>query len=663
MSSPISLEDVLNIKYLGKWDWSPDGRFIAYIWDDGGVKDLWIVEPGVQEPRKLTCAKKGVSDFAWSPRTSDLYFIQDKSLFRIHVTSSDLSPELIYESKAELTGLSWSPHGTTLAFGREGKVWLFNAKDSSLKELNLPGHVIGTPEFGIVVWSPSGKKFAFSFKDNETYRQVGVAKPDGSILWRSYFDSSSENLCWFDEDTLYFARPKNYGTSADLMLLSLSGQKPQLRLLRRLEGNGRGPTLSTKALPSPDKSKVLFLLEDDRWAHYYILDGQEQSFKQVTFGHCEDFGHAGDSPCWWPDSASFIYSTNEDSRGERHIFRHYLDSGTDQKIIDLPGTNSMGKISPRGKIAFVHCDEFRNMDLWVAGADGKDPVQLTFSMLAAWTSENQFVPEEVSFKSAENFTIYGYLMKPKNIPPGKKLPGLVWVHGGPIRQMRPGWHPLRSYALFHAFNQYLVHKGYVILSVNYRGGIGYGRDFRNALYHKMGVDDVADVVNAGKFLKSLPYVDADNVGVWGLSYGGYMTLHSLTQYPDVFKAGVNIAGIWDFPQWTKWAERRYGKKMGLFKAYLGGEPETSPELYRQASPKTFVKNMKAPLLNVQGTADRNVDFQQMDSIIKDCVEHGRYHEVIYYPGEVHTFANKKSWLDAMPKIEAFLDRNLKGISN
>ncbi|HHY75543.1 MAG TPA: S9 family peptidase [Firmicutes bacterium] len=225
--------------------------------------------------------------------------------------------------------------------------------------------------------------------------------------------------------------------------------------------------------------------------------------------------------------------------------------------------------------------------------------------------------------------------------------------------MRRGWHPQRSYALFHAYNQYLVQEGYVVLSVNFRGGTGYGRDFREALYHKMGVDDVADVIAAADYLKALSYVDPEGVGVYGLSYGGYLTLHCLTQYPDVFRCGINIAGIWDEVQWTKWADKRYGKRAGLFKAFLGGEPEDSPELYRQASPKTFAANMKAPLLNVHGTADMNVDFQQMDSIIRDLVDLGKDFEVIYYPDEVHTFAKKKTWMDAMPKMKRFFDRHLK----
>ncbi len=663
MSSPITLEDVLAIKYLGKWDWSPDGNLIAFDWDDGGLHDLWLVEPGKADPFKLTSAKKGVSDFAWSP-DGDLYVVLDGSLYRIRGGAwSSLEPLL--ESKSPIGGLSWSPDGSLLAFARDRKVWLWHKSGEYASELNLPGNSAPASEgAGTVLWSSNSARFAFAFRDEETYRQIGVAKADGTVVWRSYFDGSVGALAWFDDETLYFSRPGKTGTTADLYTMRIPGTagpgaRPEPALLRHVEGNGKGPIFFTSALPSPDGTKALFLLEDDGWAHYYLLDRSTGEIRQVTSGNCEDFAHAGDHAEWTPGSKGFLYASNKAAAGERRIYRHLLDTGKDEEVVSLPGTNSMVKVSPDGRIAFQHCDEFRNMDIWVAGPDGQNATQVTFSMPAVWAPENQFKPEEISYAGNGGLTIHGYLLRPKDVPGGKSLPALVWVHGGPVRQMRPGWNPLRSYALFHGFNQYLVGQGYVVLSINYRGGIGYGRDFRQALFHKMGVDDVADVVGAGNYLKALPYVDADRVAVWGLSYGGYMTLHSLTQYPDVFRCGVNIAGIWDFPQWTKWADKRYGKGTGSFKVYFGGEPELSPDLYRQGSPRTFAKNMKAPLLNVQGTADMNVDFPQMDRIVEDLVDLGKDFEVLYYPNEVHTFAKRKTWMDAMPKIKRFLDRHLQ----
>lgn len=217
---------------------------------------------------------------------------------------------------------------------------------------------------------------------------------------------------------------------------------------------------------------------------------------------------------------------------------------------------------------------------------------------------------------------------------------------------------MQSYAVFHAYHQYLAHKGYVSISINYRGGIGYGRDFRNGLYHKMGVDDVTDVVFAGEYMKSLPYVDPDRVAVWGLSYGGYMTLHALTQYPEAFKMGINLAGIWDFSQWTHWVQSFRGTQGGLFTTFFGGTPEQSAHLYQVGSPCTYADQMNKPLINFHGTADANVDFEQMDRIVLDCVRLGKEYEAYYYPEEVHMFRWRATWVDAFEKIEREFEKRL-----
>lgn len=663
MGNPIALEDVLSIKFLEKWEWSPDGSSIAYIWDDGGLRDLWVVKPGISEPVKVTDARKGVTDFAWSPSGREIWFLQDGSLCRARAPFADGETRTLFTSASELTDLSSSPDGSVLAFLREGKIWLFDTESETLRESPLPSRCLSTGNPGCALWNPVSQKFAFAFRDEDDSRQIGIAGKEGNLLWRSFVEEASRPLDWLDDRNFLFLLPEDGGRSARVMLVDTEDGN-RLHEVFTIRGTGRGPVMFTELVISPDRSKLLFLLENDGWAHWYVVDREAvlrgcagEKLRQVTCGEWEDFGHAGDRAAFWPDSRSFVYASNRKRRGERQLFRHHLDSGKDEEIVSLPGQNTMPKISPTGKLAFVHCDAFRNMDIWVLEKNG--PLQVTFSMPSAWANKTQYVPEEISFESAGGLTVYGYLMKPENVPPGRKLPGLVWVHGGPIRQMRPGWHPMRSYALFHGFNQYLVDRGYVVLSVNFRGGIGYGRDFREALFHKMGVDDVADVCNAGLYLKKLPYVDPERVGIWGLSYGGYMVLHCLAQRPEVFRAGVNIAGIWDFAQYTRWADKRYGKGTSLFKVYLGGDPDESPDLYRQASPRTFVDGLRAPFLNVQGTADANVDFQQMDSIIRDCVEHGKYFEVCYYPGEVHTFAKRTTWLDAMRRIEAFLDRYLK----
>ena len=280
-------------------------------------------------------------------------------------------------------------------------------------------------------------------------------------------------------------------------------------------------------------------------------------------------------------------------------------------------------------------------------------------MPAAWRPEVQTVGEPVTFPAHDGFQVPGYLFVPQHRE-GERLPAIVWLHGGPMRQMRYGWHPMPSYALFDAFNQWFVQHGYVVLSVNYRGGIGYGKDFEQANHMAMLQVDLGDVIAAARYLRTLDFVDPDRIGVYGLSYGGYLTLGALTKHPGTFCMGINIAGIWDEEQWCRWADERYPGAAAYFRSKLGWSEHEHPDVWREASPKNFVEGLNVPLINFHGTADANVDFGQLDAIIRDCVEHGKYYEAYYYPDEVHVFRWRKTWRDALPRMLQAFERYLRG---
>ncbi len=743
---PITLNDVLDIRYIVKWDWSPDGRQIGLIWDNGGILDLWVVDvdgPGTG-PRQISKAKRSVADFGWRPGRpagrNELAFIQDGNVWltdapaesspaansgaagaagetgETAVSLESDKPRLLIQSEAKHTFLSWSPDGETLAVARDGAVWLLTLCSGTQVQVAVPGKVQGGGRDGRppLTWSPNGSKLAFTFGDDGRLPVVGVASSDGKLLWRNRSSDPAANPTWVDENTLFFAVSHKTVTEADFYLVDLAKADLAkaasdeaadcLTRILNLTADGQGSLFSLAAWPAPDGQSLLLLLESVGWLHLYQCSRDGSRWRRLTDGYCEDFGHAGDEPAWDSGGRYVAYASNLGSAGERRLWLvDTMSIGVDGRngpecrpFVVLPGQNTQPRWSPDGKrLAFLHCDAWRAPDLWVLDMDVAAwasaqpalpavpahalrfgdprpgelalsvdlppvaPRQLTFGMPAVWSEKTVSHPEEVVYKGALDWDIHGYLYKPQDFDPARRYPGIVWVHGGPVRQMRPGFNPMRSYTLFHAFNMYLAQKGYVILEVNYRGGTGYGRAFRAGLIHKMGVDDVVDVVNGGRYLKGLPYVDPEKVAVYGLSYGGYMTLHALGQYPDEFCMGINIAGVYDFAQWTKWIESRNGRHAGGFKVNFGGTPEESPELYRIGSPCTYIANVRRPLINVQGTKDMNVDFAQLDRIVKDCVDLGKEYEAYYYPDEVHTFALKKSWLDAYPKIEREFEKRLK----
>lgn len=215
-------------------------------------------------------------------------------------------------------------------------------------------------------------------------------------------------------------------------------------------------------------------------------------------------------------------------------------------------------------------------------------------------------------------------------------------------------------AAFYSFNQYLLHKGYVVLSVDYRGGIGYGVAFEQANYLKFAQTELEDCVNGARYVKQLPYVDSDSVAIWGLSYGGYMALAALTKYPDEFALGINIAGVWDFEQWAAWMDAQAPFVPNPFRARWGGpKGEDNEQAYVEMSPKNFAEQLTRPLLNMHGTADEAVDFAQLDAIVRDLTRLGKDFAALYYPDETHFFTDRRTWEDAFRRIEEAFARYLR----
>lgn len=665
MDKSISLEEILNVKYLGDWSWSPDGKWIAYLWDDGGVVDVWLVgSTGVQAQRKLTAAKDKVAGFAWTQANS-LVVLLDSDLWQYAVDTNTEPQRLTATSDVSQLKISHKGH---LAYIAGGALYI-------QREPQEPSHKIKIGKcVSLYAWSESGL-LLFRHVDDIKVPHIGVATSEGIFLWAT---RGTQGLVgeghWITSRTFVYQESRQMGTINDWYLVTLPDERLDYKqigipfvvdpivehLLHEEQLNCKGNLIFSGCLPHSDGEKLLFSLEQDGWLHHYLFCLATRTLTQLTQGECEDFGHAGDKPAWSPNGQCFAYASNLGDLVRRNIWVYDINSRKASRLVSHGYTNVQPKWSPDGtRIAYVHSDYHKNVDIWVDNADSSgESLQLTFSMPAG-LEEKLLEPQHVTYKGALGWDIDAFLMKPANFDPNKEYPAIVWVHGGPMRQLRGSWHPMRSYALFYAYNHYLTSRGYIVLEVNYRGGIGYGTKFRFGLHHKMGVDDVVDVVNAGRYLKSLPFVKADAVAVYGLSYGGYMTLHSLTQYPEEFAMGVNIAGIWDEAQWSRWIEKNSGRRHNLFSINLGGAPDESPELYAQASPVTFKAALNKPLISFHGTKDANVDFEQMDRIVADCVEMGKTYEAYYYPGEVHTFAYKHTWLDAFTKMEREFDKYLK----
>jgi dipeptidyl aminopeptidase/acylaminoacyl peptidase len=211
---------------------------------------------------------------------------------------------------------------------------------------------------------------------------------------------------------------------------------------------------------------------------------------------------------------------------------------------------------------------------------------------------------------------------------------------------------MRAYAVFYGFQQYLVQQGYAVVTVDYRGSIGYGRAFRQGHYLDLGGQDLDDVLSAVRYLRRIGEPRIGRIGVWGISYGGYLALQALVEAPTLFDAGVDIAGVAD---WADWAE----DPGGLWIDGRMGSVEENAAIYRRASPIHRIGQISRPLLILHGTADRNVPVLQSFKLTDELVRAGKDFEVVIYPGEEHAFVRQHTWRDAFGRIERFFDAHLR----
>jgi dipeptidyl aminopeptidase/acylaminoacyl peptidase len=251
--------------------------------------------------------------------------------------------------------------------------------------------------------------------------------------------------------------------------------------------------------------------------------------------------------------------------------------------------------------------------------------------------------------------VHGQLFLPPNAKPGERHPALAFFHGGSRRQMLLGFHYRYYYSNAFAMNEFLASQGYVVLSVNYRSGIGYGMNFREALnYGAQGGSEYQDVVGAGLYLKNRVDVDPARIGLWGGSYGGYLTAMGLSRAPDLFAAGVDFHGVHD---WSNWRETAGPPSGGDPKAKQ--EYEAALRLAFDSSPLATVDNWKSPVLLIHGDDDRNVSFAQTEALAEALrARHVTFEELIF-PNEIHDFLRYQDWVEAYKATADFFARKLK----
>jgi dipeptidyl aminopeptidase/acylaminoacyl peptidase len=344
------------------------------------------------------------------------------------------------------------------------------------------------------------------------------------------------------------------------------------------------------------------------------------------------------------DGRYLYYGTNATDIERRHIWRVPTAGGAPEQITRGEGIEHDPVVLQSGKtIAVLSADYKRPQSVGIfslaktAPPCGESDQKVIFPILPKeFPSDAHVMPQLIMTKAADGLDIHNQLFLPKDLRPGEKRPAIIFVHGGPVREMLLGYHYMEVYHLFYGVNQWLASQGYVVLSVNYRGGIGYGRSFRTVPNtNARGNSEYQDVVAGAKYLQSRPDVDPKRVGIWGLSYGGLLTSQALARNSDIFIAGVDLAGV-----------HLYGNSL---------DPEN---LGYKSSAISEIDKWKSPVFLIQGDDDRNVNFAQTVGLVDLLRAHNVPYELMVLPDDTHETLLYRRWIPIFDHMEDFLRRNL-----
>lgn len=660
--------------FMDLYAYHPDQRKLTRLTDFENVKDELNASEEEKDARlrAYVAPSGGIGGFDVSSDGARTAFSYKGDLYLVRTDGSQ-PPFRLTRTKAGESAPRFSPDGTKLAFTRAGELHVQDLGNGQLwqaTDVEAPAGRLADWR-----WSPGGRWFVYMVQRGER-RQTSIPNYSGRFVVARPFprsvagDEPQETELFVVASEGGKPRTIESGPLGNRSFMSLPEWSPDSTKLlvcvthpgmkRRQvlvvdRGTGKASVLHEEkdekwvnhayASWSPDSRQVLFASERDGWSHLYIVAAEGGAPRQLTRGpfevRAETFSVA---PQWIGD---YIYfPSTEVSPSERHVYRIKADGSDKRKLSTHAGLN-VAQVSEDGQhIAWLLADLKNPFDLYV------DASRVTTSPRAEFARyqwpETRFVefPSRGDGKrvAAKVLLPPGYRLDDKSAP---SRPAVLFIHGsGYATSVLKQW---GSYdEMRFAFNCYLAHQGYLVLDMDYRGSSGYGRDWRTDVFLHMGGPDLEDVLGGVEYLRGLGNVDMKRIGIWGVSYGGFMTNMAMFQSPDTFRAGASWAAVNDWENYN---------------AYYTTErlntPERNPEAYRRSSPLHFSSRLKNPLLIVHGMVDNNVLFQDAVQLTEKLIHEGKSFDEIYYPQENHGFVRDETLVDAYRRTAEWFAKHLK----
>lgn len=673
-SAQPSVRDLDGAPFAASITAAPAANTVAFVLNTRGVRNIWVTDSTQAAARQVTAFTEDdgreLTSLAFAANGRTLYFVRGSGPNRAGENPNPTSDpagaeEAIWRvrldgSPAERVTLGSAPtpapSGSGFVFLRRGAIWMASVAGDSMATSSL---FTMRGSAGNVRWSPNGRQLAF-VSNRGTHSFVGVyTLASKALQWISPSTDGDQSPVWSPDGTqLAFLRmpyerqrmrfvPRRTAQPWSIRVADVATGDSR-ELFRAEEGRGSAywPIVADDQLTWSSDGQIVFPWERTGYVHLYRLAVSGGTPVELTPGEGEvEFVSTS------RDGRRMVYSTNIGDVDYRHVM-----------TVPTNGASVPAAVAPGPHITWGAI-ESSNGTLYALSSDARLPAHAAAldraarrwqplapeTMPADFPADQLVVPTAVSFRAADGVESYGQLFLPPNATPGSTHPAVIFMHGGSRRQMLLGWNYSGYYSHAYAMNQAMALRGYVVLSLNYRSGIGYGLDFREALnYGASGSSEYGDVVAATKWLGARADVDASRIGLWGGSYGGFLTAMGLTRNPELFKAGVDIHGVHDW---------NVGIQTFLADYDVYEDPAATQRAFT-GSPMAQVTRWEDPVLLIHGDDDRNVRFIETLTLIEQLRKQGVPVEQLVFPDEVHTFLRHASWMRAYEAAIDFFKRRM-----
>jgi dipeptidyl aminopeptidase/acylaminoacyl peptidase len=671
-SATTSIDRYLKAPFASELSAAPTGERVAWILDERGARNIWVAAAPDYKGRRLTPYSEDdgqdLGEIAWSADGRFLVYSRGGDLD----TNGDIpNPRNLPETPEQAVyvipfdggpprklgdgrGASVSRDGR-VAFLRNGQIWMttLDTEKAGVK----PAEAVHTKASSSELqWSPDGSTLAFtSYRGDHSF--IGVYRVANKNV--TYLDPSVDrdtSPVWSPDSRRVAFLRRAYSSAIAVGPAREAATPWSIRIADVSSAVGReawhadkGPGSAFRGMDAEhqifwaDGNRLVFPWERDGWLHLYSVPADGGRAQLLTPGEFE-IEHVSLSR----ERRDVLFSSNQDDIDRRHIWRVAAAGGKPSALLLGEGIEWEPVEVVNGAVAFLRSSVSETSR--AALKIGSTPVRdMAPESIPADVATNFVKPQPVIFPASDGLAIHGQLF----LPPGggaNKHAAVIFFHGGSRRQMLLGYHYRRYYSNAYAMNQYLASLGFVVLSVNYRSGTGYGLNFREALnFGNAGGSEYNDVMGAGLYMAARADVDPKRIGAWGGSYGGYLTALALARASSIFAAGVDMHGVHD---WSIRTDRS-------LTALNADELREIERTALQSSPLGDVKDWRSPVLLIHGDDDRNVAFNQTVRLVEALRARGVEFEQLIFPGEVHEFLLEESWIKAYRAAADFLTRKLK----